>query len=575
MAVKAMNDVSDAVEQLTQTVADLQRRVSALETFRAAAPPLPVQPAPLTPVLFAASVSTGHESRVFSVLGKAMLGIAGAYLLRALAETTALPRMPVVAASIVYAFLWLVPATRAPLKAWFASVAWSVTSTLILLPMLWELTLRFRILPSAVTAAILCAFVIAASTLAWKRHFTEVASVTDTAASIAALVLAIATRDLVPFLFPLLLIVIAGEIAAAHRRTLRVRPLLAATADLALFALVWIYSGPAASRADYPSVSIALLLAFAPALLFIYVASAAAQTLLLRRRISVFEVAQTLIAALLTVWTIFAFWPAHGPVALGGLFLMASAAGYAAAFAWFDRLHAQCNYHVFATGSLALLIAGCFLSLPPGWLPLCLGFAAVVSILLGTRASRRTLQFHALALLAAAAFSSGLLSFVFSATAGAFPPSPGWIVSVTAACAAVCYAAVARAGEEALLARALRVLFAALAVSSAAALLVWASVRLTAPGAAPAAEYVAVLRTLVSCVAALLLAWSGSRWQRRELVWLAWTTLALIAFKLLFEDLRHGHLGFTAASIFLYAVTILLVPRLLHSRSKAASHDSG
>lgn len=566
-----MNNLSDAVAQLTETVIDLQRRVSALELPRTAAPALPALPTPLSTALPAASASTAYESRVFSVLGKAMLGIAGAYLLRALAESTALPRLPVVAVSIVYAFLWLVPAIRVPAKTWFASVTWSLTSALILIPMLWELTLRFRILPGAVTAAILCAFVISAFALGWKRHFTEVVWVADTATSIAALVLAIATRDLVPFLSALLLIAIAGEIAAARHRTLRVRPLVAATADLALFALVWIYSGPSASRPDYPLIAIGLLLAFAPALLLIYAASAAAQTLLLRRGISVFEIVQTLIAALLTVWTILAFWPGHGLVVLGVLCLMASAAGYAVAFAWFDRLHAQRNYHVYATGSLALLLAGSFLSLSPGWLPLCLGCTAVLSILVGTRALRRTLQFQALAFLAAAAFSSGLLAFVLRALANDFPPSPGWIVSLTAVCVVVCYAAVARPGEEPWSARVLRLLFAALAVASAAALLVWTSVRLTASGAAPAAEYLAVLRTLVCCATALVLAWCGSRWQRGELVWLAWTTLGLIAFKLLFEDLRHGHLGFTAASIFLYAITILFVPRLVHSRSKSAT----
>jgi hypothetical protein len=571
-----MNDLSEVVERLAKDMDTLQRRVSALESSAPAASPLLAQaPASTAPLPAAASVPPAHESGVFSVLGKAMLGIAGAYLLRALAESTTLPRLPVIAVSIAYAFLWLGPAVRVPAKQRFASVVWSLTSALILVPMLWELTLRFRILPSAVTAAILSAFVIAASALAWKHHVTEVAWVADAAAGITALILAIAARDLAPFVAALLLMAIVGEIAAARHRTLRVRPLVAAAADLALFALVWIYSSPAASRGDYPPVAFALLLVFAPALLLIYAASAAAQTLLLRRGISVFEIAQTLIAALLTVWTILAFWPGHGPLVLGALCLMASAAGYAVAFGWFDRLHAQRNYHVYSTGSLALLLAGSFLSLPPGWLPVCLGFAAVVSILLGTYASRRTLQFHALALLAAAAFSSGLLVFALRAMAGAFPPSPGWIVSLTTACAVICYAAVARPGEEPSSARVLRLFFAALAVAPTAALLVWTFVRLTAPGAAPATEHIAVLRTLVSCAAALLLAWCGSRWQRMELIWLAWTTLALIAFKLLFEDLRHGHLGFTAASIFLYAITILLVPRLLHSRSKAATREPG
>ena len=79
---------------------------------------------------------------------------------------------------------------------------------------------------------------------------------------------------------------------------------------------------------------------------------------------------------------------------------------------------------------------------------------------------------------------------------------------------------------------------------------------------------VAVIRTFVACAFALGLAWSGSKWQRKELAWLAWTALVLGAVKLLFEDVRHGHLAFTATSIFLYAVTLLLVPRLIRTHIK-------
>ena len=571
-----MNDLSDAVERLTQGMEALERRVSALETSGRAAPAVAALPAPSAPAFTAPErLSPAGSSGIFAVFGKAMLGIAGAYLLRAAVQSGALPRWPVIAVSIAYALVWLIPATRVPAKAWFASTAWAATSALILIPMLWELTLRFRFLPSAATAAILCAFVIAASALAWKRHFREVAWVADAAASLAAMVLAVATRDLVPFLFALLVIAVAGELAAARHRTLRVRPLVAAAADLAVFALIWIYSGPAAAHTEYPAIAAPLLLAFAPALLCIYGASAAAQTLLLRRGISVFEIAQTLIAALLTVWTILVFWPGHGPVVLGVLCLMASAAGYTVAFAWFDRLHARRNYHVYATGSLALLLAGCFLTLPPGWLPLCTGLAAVACVGLARRTAHDTLQFHGLALLAAA-FSSGLFAYIGRAMVGASPAAPGWIVSLVCVFAMLCYAGVLNSGPSGIdpwWRRMLRLFFAGLALAAGAALLVWILVRITAAGVAPGAEHVAVIRTLVGCAAALALAWCGSRWPRRELVWLAWVVLAFTAFKLLFEDLRHGHLGFTAASIFLYAVTLLLIPRLLHRASKAVSRS--
>lgn len=565
-----MNDLSEVVEHLAQDVEALKLRVSALENPGRALPAsisVPVS----TALTAAEPVSAIRDSGTFSVLGKAMLGIAGAYLLRALAESTALPRLPVIAVAVIYAFLWLVPAVRVPARAWFASLAWACTSALILVPMLWELTLRFHTLPSAVSAASLATFVIVASALAWNRHFALVSWVADAAGAAAALVLGIATHDLVPFIAALLLMSAAGEFAAARDRTLSVRPLIAMAADLAIFALIWIYANTSGSPEGYPAVGTALLLAFGPALLLIYAASASFQTIILRRRISFFETAQVFVAALLSLWSVLALAPGHGRFVLGVLCLLASAAGYAVTFSWFSRVHLDRDYHVYGTGSLALLLAGCFLCLPPGWLPLCLGIAAVASILVGASRPGLTLQFHGLALLAASALASGLLSYIARAMAGAFPGAPGLIVAATGACTLICYATVARSRESTPPVLFLQLLFAALAVGFTTALLVWTLAWLTAAAIAPQAEHFAVIRTMVACAAALALAWGGSRWLRRELVWLAWVALGWIVLKLLLEDLRHGHLGFTAASIFLYAVTLLLVPRLLRSKGDAAN----
>lgn len=101
------------------------------------------------------------------------------------------------------------------------------------------------------------------------------------------------------------------------------------------------------------------------------------------------------------------------------------------------------------------------------------------------------------------------------------------------------------------------------------ALLVWAMVRLTAVSIPPGISSIAVIRTLTTCVIALVLAYSGSRWRRTELGWLAYGALVFIASKLLFEDLRQGRLEFTAASIFLYAITLLSVPRLMRLGERA------
>jgi hypothetical protein len=79
---------------------------------------------------------------------------------------------------------------------------------------------------------------------------------------------------------------------------------------------------------------------------------------------------------------------------------------------------------------------------------------------------------------------------------------------------------------------------------------------------------VAVIRTLISCGLVLAVAYSGSRWQRIELVWTAYGTLALVAAKLLFEDLPNGHSGPIALSIFLFAGTLILVPRVARTGGK-------
>jgi predicted tellurium resistance membrane protein TerC len=47
-----------------------------------------------------------------------------------------------------------------------------------------------------------------------------------------------------------------------------------------------------------------------------------------------------------------------------------------------------------------------------------------------------------------------------------------------------------------------------------------------------------------------------------ELTRIGYGILVLLAVKLVIEDLRHGHLVFIAGSIFLFAITLIMVPRV-------------
>jgi len=374
--------------------------------------------------------------------------------------------------------------------------------------------------------------------------------------------LLIATHDLVPFSSALLLMALASEAAAGRNHWLRLRPLLAAAADLAIWILFYIYSRPEGPPPEYKNVATPILLALPCILFLIYGASTLFRTMRLRQKIRFFEIGQTVIAFLLAAFSVLRFGASAGAPVLGAFCLLFSVACYAAAYAYFDRYHEERNYHVYATWSGALFLAGSSLLLPPMPLALCLSVAAIVATLLGVRASRLTLEFHGLAYLAAAAYASGLLGYAGRALAGTFPAVPGWVVWIVAASAVACYAVGGRFRTERWNQRFLQLLAAILAVAAVITFLVSVLVWLAEIGMTPGAAQVAVIRTLITCAVALALAYSGSRWQRNELVWIAYGTLALVTAKLLFEDLQHGHPGSTAMSIFLYAVALILVPRM-------------
>ena len=253
---------------------------------------------------------------------------------------------------------------------------------------------------------------------------------------------------------------------------------------------------------------------------------------------------------------------------LGVVCLLFSAACYAAGFVLFSEAAEGRNSRVFSTWAASLFLAGSLLCLPPFWLEACLGLAAIAATVLGVRLSRLALRFHGLVFLGAAAIASGLLEYGFHALAGTLPARLTGGICLVSACGLVCYAAGATGPQQGWKQQFLHLATAALAVFALAALLVQGLLWLTALRISPEAHHFAFIRTLALCALALALAFAGSRWRRAELTRIAYATLALVAAKLLFEDLRQGHLEFIAASIFLFAITLIAVPRLARMGQK-------
>jgi hypothetical protein len=114
------------------------------------------------------------------------------------AESGSFPKLAAVALAIAYAAAWLVGRPAFP-RGWFASTTYAGTSALILAPMLWEITLRFKVLSPSTAAGVLAAFVsgrLCAGVEAQSHLHRLGCRLTG---AVTAIALLIATHDMVPF----------------------------------------------------------------------------------------------------------------------------------------------------------------------------------------------------------------------------------------------------------------------------------------------------------------------------------------------------------------------------------------
>ena len=560
-----MSDLLEDVEKLNARISDLEQRVYRLEHPAEAGEQFVSFMERLPAAETGARHATMEEaSSFFPVVGKAMLGLAGAYLLRAVAESGLVSRPLVAAVAIAYAIAWLVWAARAKAIAGFARAVYAGASALILAPMMWELSLRFHVLSPELVAAVVGGYVLVAMLLAWKPNHASILWVTQAAGAVVALSLLVATHAILPFVATLLGMTVLSEYAEAYRRGHGTRLLVAAVTDVAVWLLIFIYSGPQSARTDYPALSMTALLLPASLLFLIHASCVVFETAVRRRSITIFETVQSILAFLLMISGVLYFGPPGAQTVLGLVCFVLAAACYIVMFVLFRRAPEHRNFYIFAAWSAALLLAGTLWALPAPWMATGLALASFAAIVLGVRMECIALDFHGVLYLIGAAVASGLLNYTLHALAGTLPGKPHWSIVVVAVCAVLCYAAgKEREGEswQHQILHFVPVLLAACAVAALGALGV---LRLIAMLLTPDVVHIAFARTLTVCTVAMILAFGGARWHRLEMTRIAYVAVIFEAAKLLYEDLWSGRMEFAAVSIFLFAVTLIGVPRLAH-----------
>jgi hypothetical protein len=565
-------NVSSDVEELIARMRELERRVSALE-HRGPMQPLPEEarePPATADLVPSEGIPVEPRPSVFPVLGKVVLGIAGAYLLRAVAESGIVARWIVVMLALAYAAAWLVLAASSRAQARLARSAYAVTAALILSPLVWEATVRFRIIAPGVAAAALGAFALLAVILARRHNDSLVIWVGMLTAVANSLVLMVATRALVPFALALLVMALMSEFAARQGRWPALRPVVATAADFATFVVIVILGNSAAVPQDYQPVAVGILIALIVSLFVIYAGSLAIRSLAFRLEVTAFEAAQFLVAVLLVSWGAVRISQATGMLALGVSFLIAGAACYLAAFGLFARQRERRNFRFYSTCGVSFVMAGSLFTLPS--LPLVIWFslAAVIAIGAVVRRNSPALDLHGVAYLCGALSTSGLLEYASRALAGTYPALPGALPIPAAVAALLCAILISRYPGERKVERLLRLLPAILAVYAIAGFAVAGLAWFIARTATPAPPQLAVIRTVVTGGAALVFAFLGARLKRVELVWTGYAAAVLGIVELVFEELRISSAQSMAASLLIYGTVFILIPRLARAGTRSS-----
>jgi len=551
-------------DALARQVRELQERVASLERFVGVAQPSHVTEPQPTPSAEAPILP--ETTTLLPIMGRALLGLAGAYLLRALTESGTLAPKAGIGIGLLYAMLWLVLAVRTPASQKLETALHSLTSVLVLSPLLWEATLRFHAVSTWAAGGILLAFTLFGLAVAWKQHLSIVATFATLAGLGVSAALLVATHDAIPFTFVFLAIAAAMETSACMNHWLSERWLAATAADLSVLLATWLVTNQRGVPEAWAPIAHPALLAAQVALLGIYLGSTGFRTLFRGTTFTGFETAQCALAFAISVGgglRLSSQDPYIAP-AMAVLALVCAAFCYGIGFLLLDRggPHGR-NFYTYSTFAILLAVAGSRILLSGMAASAVWSLLAIAGLWGGGFFGRLTLQVHGAIYLLLGLISSGALGQATAFVLGdASMSREGQVALWTAIlAAAICYALVSRSavGSQALriaLAGALGWLAAGLAAGALTAGYHWLF------GESASHAYCATLRTAVLAGAALLLAWAGARWNRQELSRLIYPAMLLGAYRLIAIDLHQDRNPALFLSLLFYGAALMILPKL-------------
>jgi hypothetical protein len=569
------------IDRVERMLSDVTLRMSALECAGSEAPGEPVlgEMAAPQPVVAAAEaiLSLRDVTGPLGLLGRTLLVVAGAYLLRALTDAGTVPAATGVSAGLAYAGIWLLRADQTGTRLPASAALHGATAVAIGFPLLWEAATRFALVGPAAAAMVLAVMTAAAFAVAWRRQLHLLAWAATVAAIVTAAGLLVQTGAVSVYSGYLVAVGIATLWLGYDCDWFGLRWPAALAADLAVLGLTSrALSGPGLEQPGTVMLIQLLLLGG-------YLASIALRTLALGREVIPFEVIQTPAALAVGLGGALAVvrHADTGALPLGLATLLIAGVCYAVAFAFVERRQGRgSNFYFYTSLALVLtLIGGSIVLTRTTQAPLWSGLA-IVGTWAAHRFSRATLTLHSMIYLLAAATVSGLLGLAHLALLGsadvswpAIHPTAWMVVLACAACLVAPFGAVA--GEWRLLARVPRVVTALLLVIAAGGLAVSLLVPPAAgvPGRGADPGTLATVRTGVLAVAALALARLGRTSRLLELGWLMYPVLVAGGLKLVIEDFRLSRPATLFIALALYGAALIAAPRLARRLAEQQQPD--
>lgn len=492
-----------------------------------------------------------------ALLGRTLVILGGAYLLRAITSAEIVSYRAGVGAGLLYGAPWLLMAARAGARhRRLDAFCYGLSTALIGYPLVWEATARFAVFTPAQSAVLFGALTAAAFVLSfvWRLH--SLAAIVTCGALASAAGLAFTTQVWLPYTT----LAVAVGLATLWLGYLRDWIILRWPAALVADIMIVVLTGRTNGR-FWPVLLLQLVA------LFGYLGSFAVRTLGRDRIVIPFEVAQSIGVlgfVLSSLFTLMASTPAGTAIAAWSV-LAVGVAAYAVTFTTVERRGPLANLFFYSLFALLLATIGLTIVLPR-IAPAILAAAGAVAALGSRRRTPVVLCAQATLLVVVAGVASGLLK---ATTVALFAPPGPWPAIVPTAWAALACGVAALAAAP----RRDGALAAGIAVSRLllALVVVWtlsgAVVYVAASGLQRIngwdAGWLGTLRTAVTVAATFAVAYASRRDAWREAGWLTYPLLIGLGLKLVASDLPSGRPVTLFVTLAAYGVALIAAPRAL------------